>query len=52
MPTSVAVGCGPLPVEEAVAGGAAGEGREVGGVALEGAAAPARGRALRKAAVP
>ena len=39
--TSVAVGCGPLPVEEAVVGGAAGKGSEVGGVALEGAAAPA-----------
>jgi len=41
--TSVAVGCGPLPVEEAVAGGAAGKGSEVGGVALEGAAALAGG---------
>ncbi len=38
-----AVGCGPLPVEEAVAGGAAGNGSEVNGVALEGAAAPAGG---------
>ncbi len=43
MLTSVAVGCGPLPVVEAVAGGAVGEGSEVGGVALEGAAAPAGG---------
>ncbi len=49
--TSVAVGCGPLPVEEAVAGGAAGKGTEVGGVALEGAAALAGGGPLRKAAV-
>jgi len=49
--TSVAVGCGPLPVEEAVAGGAAGKGSEVGGVALEGAAALAGGGPLRKAAV-
>ncbi len=49
--TSVAVGCGPPPVEEAVAGGAAGKGTEVGGVALEGAAALAGGGPLRKAAV-
>ncbi len=47
-----AVGCGPLPVEEAVAGGAAGKGSEVNGVALEGAAAPAGGAVAESGGSP